>query len=443
MPAEHPQRLSRSPSWWERSIVKRSTYAIDNLVETMMGESTFLQRQEEEESSSSVLQLDRSQVQVGAMLGKGSFSVVSEVTGLNLDQSTAAAFSAQTGEDQQQDTDLCLSSVLSHLVEEQEEEMPHSHKRQYAIKHLRPDLIPKSGDPEHFQAAASDLIMEAKYLSSLNHPGILKLRAVAQGGSAAFLTNGGDYDGFFIITDRLQGTLKDKILEWQCLQQEESLLECLHMAAHDHSPSSSAAPRTWEEECKEDNLTALTCSTNNPRRLLLEKLDLALQLARALQYMHERRLIYRDLKPQNIGVTDDNTVQLFDFGFTRELPPCNFMSYDDEELAATEEDDDDLLYFMSGKGSLMYLAPEVLYNGRYNRKADCYSFAMVFYELLTLNKPFTSVTNQQIFRELIVRHKARPSLELAEIPASVQDLLRNAWNNTVSQRWTMKQICER
>ncbi|CAB9522929.1 activated protein kinase kinase kinase 7 [Seminavis robusta] len=98
---------------------------------------------------------------------------------------------------------------------------------------------------------------------------------------------------------------------------------------------------------------------------------------------------------------------------------------------------------MSGKGSLMYLAPEVLYNGRYNRKADCYSFAMVFYELLTLNKPFTSVTNQQIFRELIVRHKARPSLELAEIPASVQDLLRNAWNNTVSQRWTMKQICER
>jgi serine/threonine protein kinase len=434
---QHQDRdlLTRSPSWWERSIVKRSTYNIDHLVDNMMEQSSLLtrheQRQQHSPTTTSILELDRDQIQVGDMLGRGSFSIVSEVTGLHLSGVPAKQDSKEHDDNDSSSHNMCMSTVLSSIYGDDKEELDLStNARQYAIKHLRPDLISKSGDPEHFQAAAADLLMEARYLAAFDHPGILKLRAVACGGAAAFQSAGGRYDGFFIITDRLKGTLKDKILEWQCIQQEESLLECLQVQ------------ESWDKESPEDPLSEFR---NGPQRVLLEKLDLALQLSQALLYLHDQRIIFRDLKPQNIGLTADNRIQLFDFGFCRELPqPCNFLQYENQDASfGLDNDDDDACYYMSGKGSLIYLAPEVLHNGRYNRKADCYAFAMVLYELLTLNKPFASVRNQEMFRELICRHKARPPLEYFQIPESLRDLLRHSWDHVISQRWTMRQICDR
>jgi serine/threonine protein kinase len=428
--------LTRSPSWWERSIVKRSTYNIEHLVDTMMEHSSFVARHEQQQQHSTtgtspILQLDRDQIQVGAMLGRGSFSIVSEVTGLHLAGVPTKQDIKEHDDNDSSSHNTCLSTVLSSIYgDDMEEHVLSCHARQYAIKHLRADLISKSGDQEHFQAAAADLLMESRYLAAFDHPGILKLRAVARGGATAFQNTGGRFDGFFIITDRLKGTLKDKILEWQCIQQEESLLECLQMQ------------ESWD---KQPRWKASSEVQDGPQRVLLEKLDLALQLSQALLYLHDRRIIFRDLKPQNIGLTEDNRIQLFDFGFCRELPSCNFLQYDMQDSTPTslENDDDDACYYMSGKGSLIYLAPEVMHNGRYNRKADCYAFAMVFLELLTLNKPFASVSNQEMFRELICRHRARPPLECFEMPESLRDLLRHSWDHIVSQRWTMRKICER
>lgn len=399
------QRTSNASSWWERSIVKRSTSSIQNMVDTMMEDAHFLQRHDQEATNaySNLLLLNRDNIQIGPLLGKGSFSLVSEVTGL-LEQ-----------REPEHDCTFGSRSALDRT----------SLSGRYAIKHLRPDLVPK---PETFQAAAADLLLEAKYLAALNHPGILKLRAVAQGGVSAFEQAGGQYDGFFLITDRLQGTLREKILEWQVQQQEESLLECFQPSAL--------------EESKDEGINTTRLLTG--KRLLMQKLDIAQQIASALQYMHDQRLIFRDLKPPNVGIAANNRVQLFDFGFCRELPSWGGEEYAYQQLEEHKNgDEDDALYYMSGKGSLMYLAPEVLQNGRYNRKADCYSFSMVLYETLTLNKPFHSPGNIEIFRNLLCRHKARPPLEYSDVPSQLQDLIRHSWDDNVRERWTMKQIHQR
>lgn len=375
------------------------------MVDTMMEDAHYLKRHENgiEGQSNHVLKLHRNNIQVGHLLGKGSFSVVSEVKAL-------------IGEEREPEHDCTFGSSFSSLDRQSLQDLD----GRYAIKHLRPDLVQK---PEMFQAAAADLLLEAKYLMALNHPSILKVRALAEGGVSAFEETNGQYDGFFIITDRLRGTLRDKILEWQVLQQEESLLECL--------PSSLEGTRD-----------ELLTGPHLAEQLLLVKLDIAQQIASALEYMHERRLIFRDLKPPNVGMTFDNRVQIFDFGFCRELPSWGGES-DLPVLPKGQDDGDDAMYYMSGKGSLMYLAPEVLQFGRYNRKADCYSFAMVLYETLTLNKPFHSVGNIEIFRQLLCQHKARPPLEYSDVPPQLQDLIRHSWDDNVRERWNMRKIHER
>ena len=408
-----------APKWWEKTIVKRSASSIEHLVDTMMEDSQFLQRAEASEASSAdgtsssphVLSLNRQDVQAGALLGKGSFSVVLEVN----DISPAI-------EEREEIDGVARESFFDHRA------ITSKPGQRYAIKHLRPDLIQKNC-AEYFQDAAADLIMEAKYLGALNHPGILRLRGVGRGGVSAYARSG-DYDSFFLLTDRLDGTLKERILEYQCIQQEESLLECFQHVQGDSKEGPALALQESNESLQ--------------RRILIEKLDIALQLARALRYLHEQNLIFRDLKPQNVGlkIEDGETiVQLFDFGFCRELPSAR-PSY--SSIPSTDShESEDAVYYMSGKGSLMYLAPEVLGSGRYNQKVDCYSYAMVLYELLTLNKPFHAAANINVFRELICHHKARPSLEFSDIPTSIQNLIRHAWDDSVYDRWTMSKTCDR
>jgi serine/threonine protein kinase len=157
------------------------------------------------------------------------------------------------------------------------------------------------------------------------------------------------------------------------------------------------------------------------------------------------------LQPHNIGLMEDDTVRLFDFGFCRQLP-----SQTDEEQQCTPQhqhqhstfsttekptdSDEEIVYFMSGKGTLLYMAPEVLSVRRFNQKADVYSWAMVFYEMLTLSRPYPNRTIDE-HRRALVKRKERPKLYDANIPYPVQHLLQRCWDGDVRQRFRMKDAC--
>jgi serine/threonine protein kinase len=394
----------------ERSIVKRSSYAIGDLVENMTQSSRFLLDKEAAPPNHkpAVLQLNRTDVKTGELLGQGTFSYVYEVTDLvvaDRDQDVVTISPDENDQPDQED-----SMVLS-LQDRQRLQTLFSQMNSsgLCIKHLKADLLKK---PEDFEDAAADLILEGKFLAALDHPNIMKVRAVAD--ESAFETTG-SVDGYFLVMDRLDCTLRDRIVEWQFMEQERYY----------------GGGGTLDTSTAEQEDPAVTIQAANPQELLVEKLRLALELAQALAYLHDRRLVYRDLKPHNVGLSRDNHVQLFDFGFCRELPQSN-----------AGDDDANQVYFMSGKGSLMYLAPEVLKNGRYNCGCDCYSWATVVYELLTLYKPYPSMASPAAHRQLVCERQARPPLDGAtNIPLAVQNILRHAWDGNVRQRWNMHQIC--
>merc|ERR1711981_1339117 len=86
--------------------------------------------------------------------------------------------------------------------------------------------------------------------------------------------------------------------------------------------------------------------------LLDERIDVALQLADAIKYLHEQNVIHRDLKPDNIGFdARSGALKVFDFDIARRVPATRAQAENNEE-----EDDDALLYRMTrAVGSPRYM----------------------------------------------------------------------------------------
>jgi len=97
---------------------------------------------------------------------------------------------------------------------------------------------------------------------------------------------------------------------------------------------------------------------------------------------------------------------------------------------------------MSGVGTRRFMAPEVVNSNTYNAKADCYSWAMMLVEMLTLQKPYPHYSSEQ-HAEFVCKRGERPILVQYGIPAILQELLEQAWCQDIRQRLSMKEIYHR
>ena len=132
------------------------------------------------------------------------------------------------------------------------------------------------------------------------------------------------------------------------------------------------------------------------------------------------------MKPENIGFDIRGDVKMFDFGLATELPQC-------------ENHTDSTLYDLTGKtGSLRYMAPEVVNMKPYNAKADVYSFGILFWEMLSLKKPFSGY-NVSMHRREVVDNNARPQIH-PKWPIDLSLLICKAWDQNLHGRPTFDKI---
>lgn len=320
---------------------------------------------------------ERDEIQLGEALGSGGFNDVFEVKRINLIANLADAEHAKKISSPLQSEHR--SFVGKHVFRES------SQNCRYAIKFLSTETIE---DPNRYCTGAADLVIEAKFLASLSHPNIIKLRGMAAAGTSGFATM--RERGYFLLLDRLQCTLEHKIDHW----------------------------RNFDK--------ALSLENKKGRSFLAERLHCAFDVAAALSYLHSHHVIYRDLKPDNIGFDVRGDVKIFDFGLAKELDPSL-------RHGCTE------FYELSGNtGSLRYMAPEVARCEPYNLTADVYSFGLLLWQVCSLQLPYDGM-NRQDHSELVVHGNERPPLD-SSWSTPLRILMKRAWEPDPSARPSMDSI---
>lgn len=160
-----------------------------------------------------------------------------------------------------------------------------------------------------------------------------------------------------------------------------------------------------------------------------EALPIALQIAGALEYAHERAIIHRDLKPANVKLTPDGHVKLLDFGLAKALEP--------EGNAGDPQNSPTLSVVATRAGMLLgtaaYMSPEQARGKAVDRRADIWAFGCVLFEMLAGASPFAGDTTSDTLAAVI---RAEPDWSLlpAIIPARMRELLHRCLKKDPRQR---------
>ena len=284
------------------------------------------------------------------------------------------------------------------------------------LKTLRNDLP----DEDHDKGIA-DLAIEAEFLSIFAHPNIISMKAMSQSDPRR--------SRYFVVLDYLPTTLDLKIKLWRRVVGENT---GYWVPCYGYCFSNSIVLHiNWKE-----------------------RLRSAADIASALQYLHERNIIYRDVKPDNIGTSlfllvsrnhlfvsqvagnhfligydSQGQLKLFDFGLSKRL----------DTVQKDKENEEN--YLLTGNtGSLRYMAPEVARREPYNTKADSYSFGVLFWQICSLAKPYVFL-NERTHAQQVVQHGLRPNPDKSW-PYSWIALMTTAWDVNPSKRPNMNEIVQ-
>ncbi len=146
-----------------------------------------------------------------------------------------------------------------------------------------------------------------------------------------------------------------------------------------------------------------------------ESASIAIQVARGIEAAHNKNIIHRDIKPQNIIISTDGKVKVTDFGIAK-ATSSNTISSD-------------------VMGSVHYASPEQARNGFVDGRSDIYSLGIVMFEMVTGRVPFDGDTTVAVALQHLQEEIARPSIYAPDLPISFEKIILKCTQKTPDRRY--------
>ena len=369
--AKYPYQREENSSNPSRRLSKQSSQRRTRLsLKRMKQDSSLFLRDETSSDTtndiSSPKDIKLSNLKLGDMIDRGRFSSVHDIQ-----------------------YDIKGNSAISNA----ESSSVQSSRDDFVIKRARPSLAWDA----RIESVVS-LAKEAQFLAHFSHEHIINMEGtIGDPGkqhriikvpshienpctkSYTLQLNGIGNDDYYLILERMTSTLSKEMKRWR----------------------------------KEQNF-GYNQSKKSKKEALLHRLDVSRQICIAIKYLHENMVVFRDLKPDNVGFDkNDGKVKLFDFGLAKELKVRDQVSENNYKNT-------------QNVGTRRYMAPEVFNSETYGLAVDVYSFGILLWELFTLKKAFDGLTIFQ-HSDFAYNRNGRPRI-LFGWPTSIKNLVKRSWS---------------
>jgi eukaryotic-like serine/threonine-protein kinase len=217
-------------------------------------------------------------------------------------------------------------------------------------------------------------VREAKAASALNHPNIITIYEIGEVDTAVGKTQ-------FIATEFIEG---------------ETL-------------------RSW---------------TTDPENRLRQTLNIAVQIASALDAAHIAGIIHRDIKPENVMLRPDGLVKVLDFGLAKLTTPPNIGDTKAQTLMEGMKTRPGIIL-----GTLRYMSPEQARGRSVDARSDIFSLGVLLYEMLTGLQLFPGENDADVVAA-IIRKEAPPLAEqVSDVAAEIERIVQKTLNKNANERY--------
>lgn len=148
-----------------------------------------------------------------------------------------------------------------------------------------------------------------------------------------------------------------------------------------------------------------------------ETLYFTVQILDALEHAHQKGIVHRDVKPQNIMLLEDGTIKVTDFGIARFANADTFTMTD------------------KAIGSVHYISPEQVSGSKSDQRADIYSVGVMMFEMLTGSLPFDAVNPVSIAIMQLQNKPKRPTEINPDIPQGLEEIVLKAMAKNPDNRY--------